>query len=96
MSGKVGYWLGVTLGLLLIYGLYAIGAYGVVVSLINREIPYLPLVFIVVVFCARKLIQIQFYLQIRASVEDSRARVAQLDEEVQRMMVKVARQGRQN
>lgn len=96
MSQKLGYYIGITLGVLLIYGLYLLGLYGIFSSILNREIPYAPITMMLAVFVVRRLTQIQFYLMIRAQMESAAQKASVMDRDVQRMMSKIFGNGSVN
>jgi len=89
--GKIGYYAGIIVGFALVYGVYGLGLYGVFSSILNREIPYIPIILILSVYSARKLFQIQIYLLLRAQIEANGIRQAAVDNDVKKMMSRVIR-----
>lgn len=96
MSGKFGYYAGLALGLVIVYGLYVLGIYGVFQYLLNGEIPYAPIILLIAVFSARRVVQTQLYLDFLVKTDAKRQRLANIDSVTKRMMTKVAESGRNN
>jgi hypothetical protein len=59
-SKNIWYVVGYLSGSILIYGLYALAIFGFVTQILNKEIPYIPIILFATVLIATKCLQIYF------------------------------------
>lgn len=92
-AAKAGYLFGLIVGWIFIYGLYFIGIYGVVTEILNREIPYIPLIFIISIYTMRNIARIYVANHIGKQIElmntISSPRNEQIDEGLRQLLLKM-------